>query len=102
MAARFGDFTFDPDRRQILRGDQPIHLTRKAFELLMLLIQAAPRVVHKNEIHQRLWPSTFVSEATLASTHREDGRCGVTAKAGPPRPPYSIERNGKPFTSPMS
>ena len=33
-----------------------LHLTPKAFDLLALLIAAAPRVVPKAEIHERLWP----------------------------------------------
>jgi DNA-binding winged helix-turn-helix (wHTH) protein len=42
-----------------------IHLTPKAFDLLTLLIASAGRVVTKKELHERLWPDTFVSDATL-------------------------------------
>jgi DNA-binding winged helix-turn-helix (wHTH) protein len=64
---RLGDLTFDPDARQLLRGSAEIHLSPKAFELLKLLIDQRPRAVSKNELHQHLWPATFVSEANLAS-----------------------------------
>jgi len=43
------------------------HVSPKAFELLWLLIQNRPRALSKNEIRARLWPSTFVSDATLTS-----------------------------------
>jgi DNA-binding winged helix-turn-helix (wHTH) protein len=65
----FGPFTLDGGRRQLLSGEdlQPVHLSPKAYELLRVLIETRPRAVAKNELHDRLWPSTFVSEATLAS-----------------------------------
>jgi hypothetical protein len=42
-------------------------LSPKAFELLRLLVENRPRALSKAEIHERLWPSTFVSDATLTS-----------------------------------
>jgi DNA-binding winged helix-turn-helix (wHTH) protein len=64
---RLGDLTFDPDARQLLRGRKEIHLSPKAFELLKTLIDQRPRALSKNELHEHLWPTTFVSEANLAS-----------------------------------
>lgn len=67
MRLRFDDLTFDPDARQLLRGSAEIHLSPKAFELLKTLIDQRPRALSKNELHEHLWPATFVSEANLAS-----------------------------------
>jgi len=64
---RLGDLTFDLDARQLLRDAEEIHLSPKAFELLKALIDQRPRALSKNELHQHLWPATFVSEANLAS-----------------------------------
>lgn len=64
---RLGDLTFDPDARQLLRGGNEVHLSPKAFELLKTLIDQRPRALSKNELHEHLWPKTFVSEANLAS-----------------------------------
>jgi DNA-binding winged helix-turn-helix (wHTH) protein len=65
----FGTFTLDVEMRLLLRGAdlQPVHLSPKAYELLCVLVDTRPRAVAKRELHERLWPSTFVSEATLAS-----------------------------------
>ena len=65
----FGPFTLDNESRQLLSGEdlQPVHLSPKAYELLRVLVDTRPRAVAKTELHERLWPSTFVSEATLAS-----------------------------------
>src|SRR5688572_11738777 len=69
---QFGQFTFDAGRRQVLgENGEVVHLTRKAFELLAVLIEEAPRVVRKAVLHERLWPGTFVSDATLVSLVKE-------------------------------
>ena len=69
--ARFGPFTLDPATRRVQRGAEVVHLTPKAFELLTLLVGEAPRVVAKAEVHDRLWPGTFVSDATLVGLVKE-------------------------------
>jgi DNA-binding winged helix-turn-helix (wHTH) protein len=71
VTVRFGRFTFDSDRRVLRRDDVDVHLTPKAFDLLALLIQEAPRVLRKTELHERLWPDSFVSEATLVGLVKE-------------------------------
>jgi DNA-binding winged helix-turn-helix (wHTH) protein len=63
----FGGMTFDAPSRQLRRGAEEIHLSPKAFDLLGALLEARPRVLTKQELHQRLWPDTFVSDANLAS-----------------------------------
>ena len=71
MSQRFGAFTLHADRRQLLRDGREVHLTPKAFDLLTLLVAHAPAVVPKREIHARLWPDTFVSDATLVGLVKE-------------------------------
>jgi DNA-binding winged helix-turn-helix (wHTH) protein len=67
----FGAFEVDSERRQLLRDRSEVHLTPKAFDLLALLVAEAPRVVRKDELHQRLWPGTFVADATLVGLVKE-------------------------------
>jgi hypothetical protein len=64
---RFGDVRVDVGARQLWRGNREVHLTRKGFELLLLLVERRPNAVSKEEIHTRLWPDTFVSDVTLQS-----------------------------------
>jgi DNA-binding winged helix-turn-helix (wHTH) protein len=68
---RFGAFTLDGARRQLFKGERPVHLSPKAFELLTLLIERRPAAVTKADIHARLWPKTFVTDVTLASVVAE-------------------------------
>jgi DNA-binding winged helix-turn-helix (wHTH) protein len=71
VIARFGVFTLDVGRRRLLRGEVELHLTPKAFDLLVLLIDEAPRVVRKGDLHERLWSGSFVSDATLVGLIKE-------------------------------
>ena len=71
MVVHFGSFALDLARRHLCRGATNIHLTPKAFDLLQVLIDEAPRVVEKQELHARLWPGTFVSDATLVGLVKE-------------------------------
>jgi DNA-binding winged helix-turn-helix (wHTH) protein len=68
---RFREFALDTDQRRLLRGEAEVHLTPKAFDLLVLLIDEAPRVIRKADLHERLWPGTFVSDATLVGLIKE-------------------------------
>ena len=67
MKLRLGDVVFDPDTRQLIRGGGEVHVSPKAFELLRVLVVERPRALSKSELHERLWPRTFVSDANLAS-----------------------------------
>jgi len=64
----FGEFSVDPQNRVLRLRDEPIALTPKAFEVLLLLIQANGQVVTKNELMQSVWPDSFVEESNLTQT----------------------------------
>jgi DNA-binding winged helix-turn-helix (wHTH) protein len=63
----FEGHRLDLGSRQLFRGSVEIHLPPKAFDLLRLLVEKRPQALSKAELHDRLWPGTFVTEATLAS-----------------------------------
>ena len=65
MTFRFNAFVLDEDSRQLLRGGREVHLSPKAFDLLARLIRARPRALSKAELHDHLWPDTFVTDASL-------------------------------------
>jgi DNA-binding winged helix-turn-helix (wHTH) protein len=66
-AIRFGAFELDRGRRLLIREGKPVHISPKAFRLLQVLIEKRPNAVSKQDLHDQIWPGTFVSEATLAS-----------------------------------
>jgi DNA-binding winged helix-turn-helix (wHTH) protein len=63
---RFGDFTIDDGARQLVSNAGELHLSPKAYELLMILVTSRPSVVSKTELQERLWPDTFVQETNIA------------------------------------
>lgn len=65
MRVGFGEFTFDADAMLLQRGGQELRLSKKAFELLRILIAERHRVVKKAELHAQLWPDTFVVDSNL-------------------------------------
>jgi len=71
VRARFGSFSIDTELRRLDRDGVELHLTPKAFDLLALLIQAAPKVASKPGLHARLWPDSFVADATLVGLVKE-------------------------------
>ena len=64
----FGDFRLDPQNRTLRLGEEPIALTPKAFEVLLLLIQHSGQVVSKDELMRAIWPDSFVEESNLTQT----------------------------------
>ncbi len=65
MICEFQGIRLDVKARQIWRGEETVHLTRKAFELLLLLLEQRPHVVSSDQIHAHLWPKTFVTESSV-------------------------------------
>jgi Tol biopolymer transport system component/DNA-binding winged helix-turn-helix (wHTH) protein len=61
----FGDVVVDPERFTVTRGGRPVALEPKAFDLLILLIESQGRVVTKQEILDRVWGGTAVTDNSL-------------------------------------
>lgn len=66
MRVTFDRFAFDSERRELLEHGQSIHLPPKAYRLLEILIESAPRALSKQDLHEAIWPQTFVEEGNLA------------------------------------
>lgn len=66
MQFLFGDVTVDDTARQVRRGGGLVHLSPKAFDLLITLLRERPGVVSKEALHRRLWPDTYVADGSLA------------------------------------
>jgi TolB-like protein/DNA-binding winged helix-turn-helix (wHTH) protein/Tfp pilus assembly protein PilF len=64
----FGDFRLDATNRLLRKGEKPIALTPKAFEVLLVLIERSGRVVGKEELMHTVWPDSFVEESNLTQT----------------------------------
>lgn len=65
MRVRFGSCVLDTLTHELRRAGVVQHLSLKAFSFLEFLLERRPSVVSKVEIHDRLWPKTFVSDSSL-------------------------------------
>ena len=69
MASRevfhFDEFTLDVQERRLLRGAEAVHLSPKAYEVLVALVRQRGRMVTKDELLRRIWPESFVEEGGL-------------------------------------
>jgi DNA-binding winged helix-turn-helix (wHTH) protein/tetratricopeptide (TPR) repeat protein len=61
----FGPFRVDTAKRVLLREGQPVSLSPKAFDTLLMLVQHAGEVLEKDRLMDLLWPDSAVEEANL-------------------------------------
>ena len=61
----FDGFRVDPVRRRLLKAGELVPLTPKAFSILLVLLESRGLVMEKEDLVQRVWPDTFVTEANL-------------------------------------
>ena len=64
----FGPYRLDQPEHRLLRDEQTIPLSPKAFDLLVALVSRAGHLVSKEQLLQEVWPGTFVEEANLSYT----------------------------------
>jgi DNA-binding winged helix-turn-helix (wHTH) protein len=67
----FGEFRLDLGTRMLHRGDEPVHLSPKAFEVLRILITNRPTALSKDDLLQQVWLNVFVSQASLTRAVKE-------------------------------
>lgn len=61
----FGCFRLDPHKRVLWRAGEPVPLTPKAFDTLLMLVQNGGKPLSRDHLMQALWPDSFVEEANL-------------------------------------
>ena len=64
----FGEFHLDAQQRVLRRGKDPVALTPKALDVLVLLVQHSGQLVTKDELMKAVWSDSFVEESNLTQT----------------------------------
>ncbi len=59
---RVGDLEVDTKRRQVRRGNRPVELTTREFEILKLLAENAGRPLRREVILERVWGDEFEAD----------------------------------------
>jgi DNA-binding winged helix-turn-helix (wHTH) protein len=62
----FDSYQVDARRRLLFHEGRPVHVTPKAFEILLGLVRSGGRVISKDELMTTIWPNCFVEEGNLA------------------------------------
>ena len=63
----FGSFVLDTSAASLCRGEEVLPLTRKRYEILLLLVENAGQLMLKEEILERIWPDQYIGEANLSN-----------------------------------
>ncbi|GLV72694.1 response regulator transcription factor [Streptomyces hygroscopicus] len=64
-----GRLTIDPDRRTVLLDGRPVPLTRKEYELLVLLAGAPGRVFLREQLLDAVWDQRWTGSSRTLDTH---------------------------------
>src|SRR5580658_8354126 len=65
---RFGEFQIDALSRTLRCQEEIITLNRRAFDVLLYLVQNPGKVVTRDELLKNVWSDTFVDENSLAQS----------------------------------
>jgi two-component system response regulator RegX3 len=64
-----GGIRLDPDRFEVTVRGEPIHLPRKEFELLEILMENAGRVLTRETLIDRIWGSDYFGDSRTLDVH---------------------------------
>jgi TolB-like protein/DNA-binding winged helix-turn-helix (wHTH) protein/Flp pilus assembly protein TadD len=64
----FDDFRLDARNRILLLGQDPVPLTAKALDTLLVLVKSEGRLVTKDDLMKAVWPDSVVEESNLTQT----------------------------------
>jgi len=64
-AFRFDAFTYLPEQALLLRDGAAVRLGSRALDILTCLVEQAGRIVEKQVLFRRVWPTTVVEEVSL-------------------------------------
>ena len=96
----FGPFRLDPSERLLSRDGRTVQLAPKVFDTLIALIENSGRLIEKEELMSKLWPDTFVEEATLAR-NISDLRKALGESTGDPKFIETVPKRGYRFIAPV-
>lgn len=91
---RFGDLVLDVGQLRVCRGGKPLALPRLSFELLRVLVEAAPNVVSHEEIARSVWGTGRVVTPENLTQRLLMVRQSIGDEAGDPRYIESVRGQG--------
>ena len=84
MVLRVADLTLDPVSHRVVRGGRTIHLTRKEYSILAVLMRHAGEVVSRSRLTQSGWESNVHSLLSALDVHVHNLRKKIDVAGGVP------------------
>ena len=94
-AVNAGLVRVDFARRVVTTGGRPVHLSRREFDLLALLLSPPGQVRTRDELIDRLWSGRDLADTRTLDTHVR--RLRVKLERNPARPQYLVTVRGVGF-----
>ncbi|MGB9791763.1 MAG: response regulator transcription factor [Thermacetogeniaceae bacterium] len=96
----FGDLEIFPGRYEVKVAGEPVALTPKEFELLLLLCRSAGLVLSREYILQKLWGYDFYGDARVVDVHISHLREKLEKDPAHPRYIKTVRGVGYKFQAP--
>lgn len=93
---RFAEFEIDLKNRLLKKNDQPVALTSKYFDVLVLLVENNQQLTSKEQIFETVWKDTIVTESALSQCIK-DIRKALGDNAHNPRFIKTVAKHGYMF-----
>ena len=95
-----GGIQIDPDRHLVFVRGQDVHLRRKEFELLSLLMENAGRLLTRDVLIDRIWGSDYFGDTKTLDVHIKRLRSHVEEDPSSPKLITTIRGVGYRFDVP--
>jgi Tol biopolymer transport system component/DNA-binding winged helix-turn-helix (wHTH) protein len=97
----FGEYRLDARERRVWRGKAVVPLSPKTFDLLVVMLQGAGRLLEKDYLIRSVWPDSFVQDANL-SVHIANLRKTLGKTSGIEQFIETVPKMGYRFVVPVS
>lgn len=81
----FGQIQVDPVHRKVSRAGQDIHLTKTEYDILLLLLRHADRVLTHNQILSQVWGAAYIDRPEYVRVHMGQLRQKLEESPAAPR-----------------
>jgi len=95
-----GDVRVDLDRQTVSRGDEPVDLTVKEFELLRVVVESAGKLVRREAITSRVWDPNWRGWTKTLDVHVSSLRRKLGDDPAAPRYIHTVRGVGFRFAAP--
>jgi two-component system response regulator RegX3 len=95
-----GDVRVEPDQRRVFVRGEEVHLRRKEFELLRLLVENVGRVLTRDTLIDRVWGTDYIGDTKTLDVHVKRLRARIEADPGNPELITTVRGVGYRFDAP--